>query len=613
MRTNESTLVALDTLFSFPNRNECRNTALFVSRSSLGPGTVFNTLECAHGEEVTVLGGDGTHDIGDEFGLVLGLCHISGELCPCRIYNEFLIFTAAVDGSIVLVDHILSLLAVGLHDKVLHLLNGLFYRNHTGDAEECALQNGVGAVSESDFLGNLGGIDVVALHLLLGKHTLHIVGQVGSKFLAFPDGVEQEGSTLLDATEDIVHVEVSLYVASHKVRCGYKIGGADGGVTETEVRAGETSRLLGVVGEVSLAILVGCLTDNLDGVLVGTHSTVGTETIELGLEHAFATEGNLFLLGERGEGNIVDDADGEVVLRLGKCKVLVNGENLCGSGIVGAEAITSADNLGSVGLSVEGFLDIEVEGLSVCTGFLGTVEHSNALAGLGDSGKEVLGAEGTVEVNADESDLFALCGKMVDGLASGFGSATHEHNDAVGILGTIVAEELVTAAGDFANLMHIFFHNLGNALVVGVAAFAMCEECVGVLCHTACNGTFGGEGTLTECSKCFLVNQRRELLGLEHLNLLDFVRSTESVEEVNERHTALDGCEVCHTCEVHNLLNATFGQHGETGLAGRHDVLMVAEDAEAVAGKRTCRNMEYAGKEFTCYLVHVGNHEKQAL
>jgi hypothetical protein len=58
-------------------------------------------------------------------------------------------------------------------------------------------------------------------------------------------------------------VEVSLNVASHEVRCGYQIGRADGRVTETQVRAGETARLLRVVREVSLAVLVGVVTNDL--------------------------------------------------------------------------------------------------------------------------------------------------------------------------------------------------------------------------------------------------------------------------------------------------------------------------------------------------------------
>ena len=57
-------------------------------------------------------------------------------------------------------------------------------------------------------------------------------------------------------------MQVSLYVASHEVRCGYQIGRADRCITETQVRAGETSRLLRVVREVGLAVLVGVVTNN---------------------------------------------------------------------------------------------------------------------------------------------------------------------------------------------------------------------------------------------------------------------------------------------------------------------------------------------------------------
>ena len=61
------------------------------------------------------------------------------------------------------------------------------------------------------------------------------------------------------------NLEVSLHVASHEVRCGHQIGRADRRVTETQVRAGETTRLLRVVREVSLAVLVGVVTNNLRG------------------------------------------------------------------------------------------------------------------------------------------------------------------------------------------------------------------------------------------------------------------------------------------------------------------------------------------------------------
>ncbi len=66
----------------------------------------------------------------------------------------------------------------------------------------------------------------------------------------------------------VVHVQVSLYVACHEVGGVHQICGTDGLVAEAKVRAGETARLLGVVGEICLAVLVGVVADNLDRVLV---------------------------------------------------------------------------------------------------------------------------------------------------------------------------------------------------------------------------------------------------------------------------------------------------------------------------------------------------------
>ena len=117
-------------------------------------------------------------------------------------------------------------------------------------------------------LGSVDGIDgnvvlsEVALYLV--RHALGFAAWLVQELLQFgiiEDGVQQELTVLLQTAGYIVHVQVSLYVASHEVRCGHQIGRADRCVTETQVRAGETSRLLRVVREVSLAVLVGVVTD----------------------------------------------------------------------------------------------------------------------------------------------------------------------------------------------------------------------------------------------------------------------------------------------------------------------------------------------------------------
>ena len=215
-------------------------------------------------QQVTCLCVDWTNEFLNECWSVVFLNSVVWEVSPSWIYSENLVLTTAVNGSIVHVDNVLTLLAVRLHDELLHLLDGKVNGDNLRDAEECRLEDGVGAVAQTNLLCNLGGVDIIYLDVLLGEHALHLVRNEVDELLAVEDSVQKERTVLADTTCDVVHVQVSLYVASHEVRCGDLIGRADRLVAETEVRASETTRLLRVVREVSLAVLVGVLTDNLN-------------------------------------------------------------------------------------------------------------------------------------------------------------------------------------------------------------------------------------------------------------------------------------------------------------------------------------------------------------
>ena len=206
-------------------------------------------------------------------------------------------------------------------------------------------------------------------------------------------------------------------MASYEVRCSHQVSAADRIVAEAEVRAGESARLLRVVGEVSLAIFVGVVTDNLHGVLVCTYGTVGSEAIELGLEHTLAAESYFFFLRERSESYVIDDAEGEFVLWHRQCKVLVNREDLCRSGILRTKTEAATYDKRSILLAVEAVLNVEIERLAVCARFLGAVEHSDALGSGRHCSEEVLSREWTVEVNRNQTNLFALGSEVVDSFA----------------------------------------------------------------------------------------------------------------------------------------------------------------------------------------------------
>ena len=109
---------------------------------------------------------------------------------------------------------------------------------------------------------------------MLSEVALNLVRNEAQQLIAIKDGVEKECTAIAKATCHVIHVQVSLNVASHEVRRVNLISRVDRLVAETKVRACETTRLLRVVREVSLAILIGVVTDNLHRVLVGTDCTI---------------------------------------------------------------------------------------------------------------------------------------------------------------------------------------------------------------------------------------------------------------------------------------------------------------------------------------------------
>ena len=149
-----------------------------------------------------------------------------------------------------------------------------------------------------------------------------------------PRRVVEERAVLLQATQAVIFLQVARHVDSHEVGRADEVRSQDGLVAETQVRAGVAARFLRVVVEVGLAVLVGVVANDLDGVLVGTHSTVGAEAVELGFKRALRQDGDFLTDLERATGDVVLDTHGELVHGLFGGEVLVNGQNLGGGGIL---------------------------------------------------------------------------------------------------------------------------------------------------------------------------------------------------------------------------------------------------------------------------------------
>ena len=192
VRTNICTLVTLDTVFSIPFGNECSYTTFFVLSCSLMPSTVFDTLECRNRQQVAILSVDRTNHFVNESRIIVFSLRFIRQIHPCRINCQLLVFTATVNGCVVLVHHVFTLLTVRLNDEFLHLLYSQVNRNNTCDTEECRLQDGVGAVAQADFLCNLSCIDIINSNIMLCKVLLNLVRQILSQFFTFPNSIQQE-------------------------------------------------------------------------------------------------------------------------------------------------------------------------------------------------------------------------------------------------------------------------------------------------------------------------------------------------------------------------------------------------------------------------------------
>ena len=113
--------------------------------------------------------------------------------------------------------------------------------------------------------------------------------------------------------------------------------------------------------------------------------------------------------------------------------------------------------------------------------------------------------------------------------------------------------------------------------------------------------------------KALLVDDRLHFLIGDDVDLGDFVRGAEAVEEGDEGNARTEGRKVRDEGEVHDFLHRAGGDHGKARLAACHDVGMVAEDVQRVCGERARRNVHDHRQKFARDLVHIGDHEKEPL
>ena len=141
----------------------------------------------------------------------------------------------------------------------------------------------------------------------------------------------------------------------------------------------------------------------------------------------------------------------------------------------------------------------------------------------------------------------------------------------------------------------------------------MLEEDIAVFVRTAHCRMLGVESTLTERLNSVHIYHILEVFVIPYIDFLYLVRGTETVEEVDERNSALNSCKVSYRSQVHNLLRICLGEHCKAGLAASINVRVVTEDVKCMRSNAASRYVEYARKKLTGNLIHIRDHKKKSL
>ena len=163
-----------------------------------------------------------------------------------------------------------------------------------------------------------------------------------------------------------------------------------------------------------------------------------------------------------------------------------------------------------------------------------------------------------------------------------------------------------------AKLVHGLLHDRRQGVVEGVAASRAWKKASG---FCAVPRSTGRSGVIARRGVRQPAPHRANRAGRRPISSSILATSCDvrkPVEEMQEGHAALRVAP--GRCRRSRALPARNGaEHGEAGLAAGHHVGMIAEDGQGVRGQRAGRDVHAEAGQFAGDLVHVGDHQQQAL
>ena len=166
-------------------------------------------------------------------------------------------------------------------------------------------------------LRDLVGVDGVELRFLGDELRLHFARQMVPDFILAKRTVHQEHAARHQRAQHVVALQENPLVAGDEVRLRNQVAGVNRLRSEAQVRDRHRAGFLRIVNKISLPVVVGVFADDLDGILVRAHRAVRAQAIKQRAHHAVGFGRERRIVVEAGVVDVVLNADGEMIFRLG--------------------------------------------------------------------------------------------------------------------------------------------------------------------------------------------------------------------------------------------------------------------------------------------------------
>ena len=183
-------------------------------------------------------------------------------------------------------------------------------------------------------------------------------------------------------------------------------------------------------------------------------------------------------------------------------------------------------------------------------------------------------------MNFNKTNFFAFFSKIVDNFFSNITDRTHGNDNTVSIRSTVVIEKTIVCTKFFVDFVDVFFYNGRKSIISRVTGFTVLEENVTIFMGTAHCRMFRIQSMSTEFLYSIHIEHIFKISIIPSFDFLDFVRSTETVEEVDESNFTFQSSKVSYRSKIHYFLRIAFCKHSNTSLATGINIGMITKNVQ---------------------------------